>query len=203
MRLASSWIGHRNGGPTRCTSCGKSSTAPHGSPRRELAARARARTTKPSRISSPWSNTRPKRASTDLLTARSASSAHSTSSPRDVPLTDEQRVARNESRAPRREPEHRPGRFRHVPVLCAHCWLDQSKQRLQGQARKTSLLNRTMNWLHSRMSDVVQKLWGFCHTLRHDGVDYGDYIEQLTYLLFLKMADEKESRSRRATTGKA
>jgi len=42
------------------------------------------------------------------------------------------------------------------------------------------------------MSDIVQKLWGFCHTLRHDGVDYGDYIEQLTYLLFLKMADEKE-----------
>jgi type I restriction enzyme M protein len=42
------------------------------------------------------------------------------------------------------------------------------------------------------MSDIVQKLWGFCHTLRHDGVDYGDYIEQLTYLLFLKMADEKD-----------
>ena len=41
------------------------------------------------------------------------------------------------------------------------------------------------------MSDVVQKLWGFCHTLRHDGVDYGDYIEQLSYLLFLKMADER------------
>jgi type I restriction enzyme M protein len=41
------------------------------------------------------------------------------------------------------------------------------------------------------MSDIVNKLWGFCHTLRHDGVDYGDYIEQLTYLLFLKMADEK------------
>jgi type I restriction enzyme M protein len=40
------------------------------------------------------------------------------------------------------------------------------------------------------MTDIVQKLWGFCHTLRHDGVDYGDYIEQLTYLLFLKMADE-------------
>jgi len=42
------------------------------------------------------------------------------------------------------------------------------------------------------MSDIVQKLWGFCHTLRHDGVDYGDYIEQLTYLLFLKMADERD-----------
>jgi type I restriction enzyme M protein len=41
------------------------------------------------------------------------------------------------------------------------------------------------------MNDVVAKLWGFCHTLRHDGVDYGDYIEQLTYLLFLKMADER------------
>jgi type I restriction enzyme M protein len=41
------------------------------------------------------------------------------------------------------------------------------------------------------MSDIVQKLWGFCHTLRHDGIDYGDYIEQITFLLFLKMADEK------------
>jgi len=41
------------------------------------------------------------------------------------------------------------------------------------------------------MTDIVNKLWGFCHTLRHDGIDYGDYIEQLTYLLFLKMADEK------------
>lgn len=40
-------------------------------------------------------------------------------------------------------------------------------------------------------TDVVNKLWGFCHTLRHDGIDYGDYIEQLTYLLFLKMSDEK------------
>jgi len=41
------------------------------------------------------------------------------------------------------------------------------------------------------MTDVVQKLWGFCHTLRHDGIDYGDYIEQITYLLFIKMADER------------
>src|ERR1700693_4766008 len=41
------------------------------------------------------------------------------------------------------------------------------------------------------MTDVVQKLLGFCHTLRHDGIDYGDYIEQITYLLFLKMADER------------
>ena len=41
------------------------------------------------------------------------------------------------------------------------------------------------------MTDVVNKLWGFCHILRHDGIDYGDYIEQMTYLLFLKMADER------------
>src|SRR5690349_14678130 len=41
------------------------------------------------------------------------------------------------------------------------------------------------------MSDIVNKLWGFCNTLRHDGINYGDYIEQLTYLLFLKLADEK------------
>lgn len=41
------------------------------------------------------------------------------------------------------------------------------------------------------MTDIVNKLWGMCHTLRHDGIDYGDYIEQLTYLLFIKMADEK------------
>ena len=39
--------------------------------------------------------------------------------------------------------------------------------------------------------DVVQTLWGFCNTLRHDGIGYGDYIEQLTYLLFLKLAEEK------------
>ena len=42
------------------------------------------------------------------------------------------------------------------------------------------------------MTDIVGKLWGFCHTLRHDRSDYGDYIEQLTYLLLLKVIDEKE-----------
>ena len=38
--------------------------------------------------------------------------------------------------------------------------------------------------------DITAKLWSFCHILRQDGVDNADYIEQLTYLLFLKMADE-------------
>lgn len=34
------------------------------------------------------------------------------------------------------------------------------------------------------------RVWSFCTTLRDDGVGYGDYLEQLTYLIFLKMADE-------------
>lgn len=37
---------------------------------------------------------------------------------------------------------------------------------------------------------LISKVWSFCNTLRDDGVGYGDYLEQLTYLLFLKMADE-------------
>ncbi len=40
-------------------------------------------------------------------------------------------------------------------------------------------------------STVVNKLWNYCHVLRDDGVSYGDYVEQLTYLIFLKMADEQ------------
>jgi type I restriction enzyme M protein len=40
-------------------------------------------------------------------------------------------------------------------------------------------------------STVVQRLWNYCNVLRDDGVSYGDYVEQLTYLLFLKMADEQ------------
>lgn len=39
-------------------------------------------------------------------------------------------------------------------------------------------------------SSLISKIWSFCNTLRDDGVSYGDYLEQLTYLLFLKMADE-------------
>ena len=38
---------------------------------------------------------------------------------------------------------------------------------------------------------IVQKLWNFCNVLRDDGVSYGDYVQQLTNLLFLKMADEQ------------
>ncbi len=40
-------------------------------------------------------------------------------------------------------------------------------------------------------SAIVQKLWNYCNILRDDGLSYGDYVEQLTFLLFLKMADEQ------------
>jgi type I restriction enzyme M protein len=39
-------------------------------------------------------------------------------------------------------------------------------------------------------SSIVSRAWSFCNPLRDVGVGYGDYLEQLTYLLFLKMADE-------------
>ena len=39
---------------------------------------------------------------------------------------------------------------------------------------------------------IVQRVWNYCNVLRDDGVSYGDYLEQLTFLLFLKMADERE-----------
>jgi len=43
----------------------------------------------------------------------------------------------------------------------------------------------------STPSALVSKLWNYCSILRDDGLSYGDYVEQLTFLLFLKMADEQ------------
>lgn len=40
-------------------------------------------------------------------------------------------------------------------------------------------------------AQIVQKLWNYCTVLRDDGLSYGDYVEQLTCLLFLKMAHER------------
>ena len=58
--------------------------------------------------------------------------------------------------------------------------------------RKTVI--KTVN-IPTKMSNeapvIVQKLWNFCNVLRDDGVSYGDYVQQLTNLLFLKMADEQ------------
>lgn len=44
--------------------------------------------------------------------------------------------------------------------------------------------------MEANTNSIISKVWSFCNTLRDDGVSYGDYLEQLTYLLFLKMADE-------------
>lgn len=42
-------------------------------------------------------------------------------------------------------------------------------------------------------STIVNRVWNYCHVLRDDGISYGDYVEQLTYLIFLKMDDENDS----------
>ena len=44
--------------------------------------------------------------------------------------------------------------------------------------------------MSNEANQLVNKLWNFCDVLRDDGVSYGDYVEQLTYLLFLKMDEE-------------
>ena len=45
--------------------------------------------------------------------------------------------------------------------------------------------------MSNQSSTIVQRLWNYCNVLRDDGMSYGDYVEQLTYLLFLKMAEER------------
>lgn len=44
--------------------------------------------------------------------------------------------------------------------------------------------------MSDNVSAISSKVWGMCQVLRDDGVTYGDFLEQLTYLIFLKMADE-------------
>ena len=48
-------------------------------------------------------------------------------------------------------------------------------------------------------SDIVARLWSLCHVLRDDGVTYQAYVTELTYLLFLKMAQETKTEGRVAT----
>ena len=43
----------------------------------------------------------------------------------------------------------------------------------------------------SNPQQLVQKLWNYCNILRDDGLSYGNYVEQLTFPLFRKMADEQ------------
>ena len=48
---------------------------------------------------------------------------------------------------------------------------------------------------------IISKVWGMCNPLRDDGVSYGDYLEQLTYLIFLKMSDEYSKPPYKKETG--
>ena len=48
---------------------------------------------------------------------------------------------------------------------------------------------------------IISKVWGMCSPLRDDGVGYGDYLEQLTYLIFLKMSDEYSKPPYKKDTG--
>ncbi len=46
-------------------------------------------------------------------------------------------------------------------------------------------------YMSTTAQTIVQRLWNYCNLLRDDGMSYGDYVEQLTSLLFLKMAYER------------
>ena len=58
--------------------------------------------------------------------------------------------------------------------------------------------SRTMS---DQTSTIISKVWGMCGPLRDDGVSYGDYLEQLTYLIFLKMSDEYSKPPYKRETG--
>lgn len=45
--------------------------------------------------------------------------------------------------------------------------------------------------------EIVQKLWNLCNVLRDDGITYQQYVTELTYLLFLKMMQEKGEKKRK------
>lgn len=47
--------------------------------------------------------------------------------------------------------------------------------------------------MSTNTSQIVDKLRNYCDVLRDDGVSYGDYVEQLTYLVFLKMDKERSN----------
>ena len=55
--------------------------------------------------------------------------------------------------------------------------------------------------MFKQTSSIISKVWGLCNPLRDDGVSYGDYLEQLTYLIFLKMSDEYSRPPYRRNTG--
>ncbi|MBQ4644765.1 MAG: SAM-dependent DNA methyltransferase [Clostridia bacterium] len=55
--------------------------------------------------------------------------------------------------------------------------------------------------MSEQTTTIISKVWGMCGPLRDDGVSYGDYLEQLTYLIFLKMSDEYSKPPYKKDTG--
>lgn len=55
--------------------------------------------------------------------------------------------------------------------------------------------------MSEQTTTIISKVWGMCGPLRDDGVSYGDYLEQLTYLIFLKMSDEYAKSPYKRKTG--
>ena len=55
--------------------------------------------------------------------------------------------------------------------------------------------------MSEQTTTIISKVWGMCNPLRDDGVSYGDYLEQLTYLIFLKMSDEYSKPPYKRNTG--
>ena len=55
--------------------------------------------------------------------------------------------------------------------------------------------------MSEQTTTIISKVWGMCNPLRDDGVSYGDYLEQLTYLIFLKMSDEYSKTPYKRNTG--
>ena len=55
--------------------------------------------------------------------------------------------------------------------------------------------------MSEQTTTIISKVWGMCNPLRDDGVSYGDYLEQLTYLIFLKMSDEYSKPPYKKETG--
>ena len=55
--------------------------------------------------------------------------------------------------------------------------------------------------MSEQSTTIISKVWGMCNPLRDDGVSYGDYLEQLTYLIFLKMSDEYSKPPYKKDTG--
>jgi HsdM N-terminal domain/Type III restriction enzyme, res subunit len=52
--------------------------------------------------------------------------------------------------------------------------------------------DRSGEWVSEQHQNLVAKVWNYAHVLRDQGVSYGDYVEQITYLLFLKMDQERD-----------